>query len=216
MIRTNIQQLRNKGGKYYSRYIAHYTKKNYGLLALGTLFVAGVLLGTLLLRTATGDTLNLLLQVVGNFVEKRREQSLLQNFISGMSSSLVFIAILFVCGFCAISQPVVVALPLFRGLGVGFSAASLYAAHGTQAMGFVGLLMLPGTLITTLAILICCRESLRLSSSFLATIGAGRQKEGYSLRIYIARFLACGVLCVLSALMEAILYFGFAKYFLFS
>lgn len=214
MIRTNSQPA--SGRKYYTRYIAHYTKRNYPLLALGALFVAGVLLGTLLIRSAGNDTLDLLLRMVNGFVEKRRDQSLLQNFLSALSSSMVFLAVLFVCGFCAISQPLVVALPLFRGLGVGFSVASLYVSHGTGVVGYVALLILPGTVLTTLAILICCRESLRLAGSFFSVMGGEHKaKEFYALRIYLARYFACGVLCVFSAFLEAVLYFGFAKTFVF-
>lgn len=214
MIRTNSHLQR--GRKYYSRYIAHYTKRNYLLLVLGGLFITGVMLGTLMLRAAGAETTDLLLRMVNGFVESRREQSLLENFTSGLLSSMIFLGVLFVCGFCAISQPVVVALPLFRGLGVGFSVATLYATYGSQAIGFVSLLMLPGTVITTLAILVCCRESLRLSGSFFGSIGSGRQdREFYSMRIYLARYMACGLLCIFSAFLEAVLYFGFANYFIF-
>lgn len=211
MIRTNHPPAR----RYYSRYIAHHTKKNYPLLILGALFITGVLLGTLLLRSAGGDTLELLLQMAGVFVDKRRDQSMLQNFLSGLGSSMVFIIILFVSGFCAISHPLVITLPLFRGLGVGFSTASLYASHGAQAIGYVALLMMPGTVLSTIAILICCRESLRLAGSFFTAMGrADSSKEFYSLRIYFARFFICTILCIISAFLEAILYFGFANSFL--
>lgn len=202
--------------RYYSRYIAHYTKKNTGLLALGVLFLAGVLLGTLLLRTAGGETLRLLMEMVGAFVENRRDQSLFQNFVSGATSSLVFLAVLFVSGFCAVSQPLVVAAPLFRGLGVGFSMASLYAAHGVQAAGYIAVMMLPDTVLSMLAILLCCRESLRLSASFFAAMGGGERRDRtiYPLRIYLARYLACGALCVFSAFLGAALNFAFANFFL--
>lgn len=215
MNRTGAQAGRRK---YYSRYFSHYTKKYYSLLALGALFLAGVLLGALLLRTAGEDTIQLLLRMVNGFVENRRDQTLLQNFTSGAVASLLFLGVLFVCGFCAIAQPVIVLLPLFRGVGIGFSMATLYAAHGTGALGYVALLMLPGTVITTLAILVCCRESMRLSSSFFAVMGGGEHRDGplYSPRIYLARFFACGVLCMLSAFLEAVLYHGFANFFVLS
>lgn len=211
MIRTNSQ---GREKQYYARYLAHYTKKNYALLALGLLFVCGVIMGTLLIRTAQTDTLELLLRVVNGYVEKRREQTLLQNFMTGAGSSLLFVLVLLGCGFCAVSQPIVVLVPLFRGLGYGFSVASLYANYGTRAIGFVALFVLPNMIFSTLAILVCCRESLRLSGSFF---GALRQDGGnsafYSLRIYLGRYTVAAGLCVLSALVEAGLYFAFAKFF---
>lgn len=215
MARTNAGAADRR--RYYSRYIAHYTKKNSGLLALGALFLTGVVLGALLIRTASRETVELLLQMVGGFVDNRRGQTLLQNFLSGTVSSLVFLAIPFVCGFCAVAQPVVALLPLFRGLGVGFSTASLYAAHGTGAIGFVALLMLPDAVASMLALLVCCRESLRLSGSFFAAMGSGDRpgREFYPLRIYFARYFACAALCVASAFLQAALYFGFANFFVF-
>lgn len=204
--------------KYYSRYIAYTTKRSRGLIVLGVLFLIGVFAGTLLLRTAKGESLEFLMQMVGAFVENRRAQSLLQNFTSSAAVSLAFLAVLFVCGFCAISQPLVALLPLFRGLGVGVSMASLYAFQGTRVVGYVALLMLPGTLLGALAILVCSRESLRLSNSFFAVMGGeqpGRSKEFYSLKIYIARYLACAGMCALAAFVEAALYSGFSGFFQF-
>lgn len=210
MMRTNTQK--GNGRAYYSRYIAHHTKRNTGILILGALFLAGLLMGTLMVRSASSETLETLQQVANVFLSSRQEQSLMQNFFSSAMSSLSFLAALFVCGFCAISQPVAVAIPLFRGLGIGLSAASLYARYGSSAIGFVALLIVPGTLLSTLAILICCRESLQLSSSFFLCMGGNSQdREFYPLRIYAARYVACTGLCLLSSFLEATLYFGFAN-----
>ncbi|HHY52213.1 MAG TPA: hypothetical protein GX499_03095, partial [Clostridiales bacterium] len=57
MFRSQSKSPRNR---YYARYFVHYMKKNYPVLLLGALFVVGVLLGTLLLRGAEQETLDLL------------------------------------------------------------------------------------------------------------------------------------------------------------
>lgn len=209
MIRTNSLPMR---GKNYTRYLAHYAKKNHVLLILSALFLAGVMLGAFLIRSAGEDTLTMLLRVVNGFIEKRREQTLLQNLFSTTSSSLIFVAAMFVCGFCAVSQPVIILAPLFRGLGFGFSAASLYASHGAHAAGFIVLFIFPDMLISSLAILLCCRESLRLSGNFWGMMW-GSNSELYPLRIYFGRYVAASILCVISAFLEAVLYFAFANYF---
>ena len=210
MIRKKAGPARGRG--YYTRYLTHYAKKNYALLALGLLFICGAVLGTLLLRSAGYDTVSLLLRVVNGFIERRRGQTLLQNFTAGAFSSLLFVLILFVCGFCAVAQPVILLVPLFRGLGYGFSAATLYATYHARAAGFVALFILPNMLLSTLAILVCCRESLRLSGSLFAVMrGDGQARELYSVRLYVARFVVAALLCVLSALLEAVLYGMFAN-----
>lgn len=200
--------------KYYSRYLAHYTKKHYGLLALGLLFLFGVGVGTLLLRTAGEETVNFLLQMVDIFLDNRQGQPLLENFLSGLMSSLLFLGVLFVCGFCAIAQPVIILLPLFRGLGVGLSIASIYASYGAQAIGYVALMLLPGTVLTTLAILLCSRESLRFSCSFWLGMQSKQHEDNqYPLRLYLARYLACTAFCCVVAFVEAVIQFGFSGLF---
>lgn len=212
MRRTNARAGNRRG--YYSRYIAHYTKKHYGLLVFGFLFLVGVTLGTFLVRYITKETLEYMLRMVNGYVHNRQEQSLLQNFTSGVFASMIFLGILFFSGFCAIAQPVIVLMPLFRGLGVGFSLASLYASQGTEAIGYVLLLMLPGTVISSLVILVCSQESMRMANALFSTMTKDRQETiPYSPRLYIARYVICVLLCIIAAFIEAVFYFAFAHFF---
>lgn len=204
---------RSSRSRYYARYLAHYTKKNYPVVLLGVLFVVGVILGTLLLRGAGQETVDLLYRLVGGFMESRQGNGLYENFLSAAGSSLLFMGILFICGFCAVAQPVIVLAPLIRGMGFGFSTGSLFARYGTSAIGFVGVLVLPGALISTVAILLCCRQSLRLSNTFLSSVRPMGRREGepYSLSGYLLSFTFGTVICLVGAFLEAVLYFLFAN-----
>ena len=204
--------------RYYARYIAHYTKKNNTIIALGGLFIAGMVLGVMLLRGAGHDTLLLLERLVGGFIAGRAQAGLYENFISAFSSSMLFVVAVFVAGFCAIAQPVILAVPLVRGLGFGFSAASLYLRYGAQATGMVGVLMLPGMLLSTLAILICCRQALRFSGAFFAAMRNESDKTAHplSLRAHCAVHAFALGLCALGAFIEAVLYLAFANSFVLS
>ena len=199
--------------KYYARYVARYAGKNTSTLALGALFLAGMALGAMLLRGAGPETLRLLEQVVGGFIDRRTTAGMSENFASAFTASMLFVGAVFVLGFCAIAQPVIAAAPLVRGLGFGFSAAMLYMSYGTQAIGVVGVLMLPGMLLSTLAVIICCRQALRLSGTFFAHIrpGAGSTAEPIGLRAYCFSHLFAVGLCALGALAEAALYLAFAN-----
>jgi len=206
-------QSKSPRSRYYARYFVHYLKKNYPVLLLGALFVVGVLLGTLLLRGAEQETLDLLYRLMGGFMENRKGNGLYENFLSAAGSSLLFLGILFLCGFCAIAQPLIVLAPLIRGMGFGFTTASLFARYGMSALGFVGVLVLPGTLISTVAILLCCRQSLRLSGTFLASVRPNRRRESepYSLSNYLLSFAFGALICLAGAFLEAVLYFLFAN-----
>jgi len=202
--------------RFYARYLAGYAKKNRVLLIFGALFTLGVFIGALLLRSAGEGSISLLESVVGGFIERRRASGLYENVVAAFSSSMLFAALLFVFGFCAIAQPLIVAAPFIRGLGFGFSAASLFAAYGASAIGFVGVLLLPGMVFSTVAILLCCRQALRLSGAFFASMarGGAQPMAPYSLRAYCLSFAAAALICLAGAFLEAILYFIFANSFI--
>ena len=208
----NRKNAPRRGRGYFAGYLKHYTKKNNVLLFLCALFLVGVLLGTLLLRSADADTWDILGKLTSGYLSSRKDATLLQNFWSALGPMLLFLVGVFLCGFSAVSQPLEVLVPLFRGLGYGISIASLYAGYGTSAIGYVALFMLPGMVFTTLALCFCCRESLRLSGSFFAAMN-GQDKGFYSLRAYLARYVTSAIVCVLAALLEAALYFVFAGFF---
>jgi len=201
--------------KHYARHIAHYTKKNNVLIALGALFIAGMILGAITLRGAGYETVGLLERVVGGFITRRAQSGLYENAISAFGSSMLFVGVVFVSGFCAIAQPVIVLAPFIRGLGFGFSAASLYVRYGASAAGIVGVLMLPGMLVSTVAILICCRQALRLSGTFFTAMRreAAKPGEPFSLRAYCFSHALAAGLCGLGAFLEAALYVAFANSF---
>ncbi|MCL2056441.1 MAG: hypothetical protein FWH02_04370 [Oscillospiraceae bacterium] len=198
--------------KYYARYISHYTKRNYALIGLGALFLAGVLAGALLPGFADADRMSFVRELLTGFVERRRTQPISGNFYAAAASSLIFVGAMFFCGFCAIGQPAALLAPLFKGLGFGISVASLYSAYGAGAAGYVGLFLLPGTVITTVALLICCRESLRLSTRFWRMARPnGGESGAYPLRIYTARYIVAAAVCLISAALEAFIYYLFAN-----
>ena len=210
MLRTNPRRM---SGRRYARYLAHYAKKNNVLIMLAVIFIAGVAAGTFMARAAGGETMSAVFRMVHGFMENRREMELLRGVVYTSASSLAFVAVLFVCGFCAVSQPVVIFIPFLRGLGFGVSSAALYMSYGMSAAGFLALLIVPDMLISSLAILLCCRESLRLSGNFWRMMRKKTTDETYPLKIYFGRYTAAAILCVISAFLEAALYFAFANHF---
>ena len=183
------------------RYLSHYTRKNYVLLGFGLLFLLGVSVGTSLYSAAETNTLANLSRLMHGFVENRSHRGFSQNFASAAASSLFLVGVLFFCGFSAVAQPVELLVPFFRGLGFGFSIASLYHSYGAGAAGYVALFVLPGMVLSSLAILFCCRESLRFSRSFFRLMSGGEGR--YSVRLYLARYCAAVLVCVTAAFLEA-------------
>jgi hypothetical protein len=196
------------------RYLARYTKKNNVEIALGAIFVLGVVAGCFICAGAGDETLTFIEAMLDSMINSRRDGTLSENFSAAFSSSVIFAGILFFCGFCAIAQPVITAAPFIRGLGFGLTSATLYMNYGGPAIGYVSLFLMPGMLISTTALLVCASAALKLSGYFFGAMllkpGGG---EGYGVKGYCAKFALCAVICALAALLEAGLYIMFANSF---
>ena len=99
--------------------IFSYFKDNPLLCIFAGLFLIGMLAGIVLLYHADGQLREWLHILLGGYLEKRYEQSFSQIAALSFGSSVFLLLILFFCGFCTISQPIILLLVLFRGLGYG-------------------------------------------------------------------------------------------------
>lgn len=156
---------RRKAG-YYRRYLSFFLHENWMILLFGFLFIFGVWIGTSFVGSFPEDTLEKLLILLNGYISSREGQGMRETFLNSFFSFLWPTAVLFFCGFCAIAQPVILLMPFFKGLGFGLSAFMLLSLHGSTAIGYLIALLLPGTILSSLILLFCCRESFSLSCMF--------------------------------------------------
>ncbi len=189
------------------------------------LFFAGYFIGSLLVRTVDSHTLDLLRYLTQGFITERLDQPLLKTFLSSFIGSMILLLVAFILGFSSISQLLTFLIPVFRGLGLGISAGYLYSMYGLQGILFCAVMVLPHVLVSTFALLIGCRESIKFSGVFLSAIvrtgrtrtdtvqesDASRRTELFQL--YLLKFALLSILIVVAALIDTLFTFGFARFF---
>jgi len=201
-----------KSKSNYAGYIASCARRNQTVLTLAGLFIVGTVLGTILVSISQPDTISMLLHIVDAFVEIRRAMGISEIFFASLPLVLLPLLAIFICGFWAISQPIIISIPLIRGLGFGFSAASLYAGYGASAIIYVAVFILPSMILSTIILLFCAGEALRLSNGIFIMMRSGGS-DGLPIRIYCARFLVFAGLCIISAIIEATIFYAFSGMF---
>ena len=170
MMRTRTNY-RGRAHKYIdSQPLWDYIQDHRTSVLLGSLFPIGVILGTSVVRTLDATTVQGLLTLLNGFVDARQKQGLAETLVSAMAQNMILLVLLFFCGFCAISGPVVFLVPAFKGLGYGLTAGAMLAFYGMRALPFVGFLMLPNTLLATIILIVACEDALKMSRHFLAII----------------------------------------------
>ncbi len=176
---------------------------------LAGLFIFGMLIGTLLIRNADDSILATMQTILGGYIERRQTASFLGVAAATFSSLFVILILLFICGFCTISQPIIFCVPVFKGLGYGFSIGMLYAQYGLSAIRYVAILLLPVMLMGTCLLIMACRASLLMAVSlFRMTLYAEQQQANlYRVQRYCMKFIAFAVICFIISLVDAILFY---------
>lgn len=179
-------------------------RPNLLLTLLATLFITGVIIGAVCSRNAGGDLLEKLLQVIENYTEIRTKQSMTVNFGNSFAAGMFFLLFLYLVGMTAWGVPAALILPLFKGMGYGMVCGTLYADYAARGFGYAALVILPGTLISTLAILVAAKESIRFSSGIFTQICLSREKRSDCFRDYSIRFLILILFILIASFVDMI------------
>lgn len=182
------------------------------LAVLMILLFVGVLIGSLTLSHMSEENLNNMTFITQGFFKSRTEQTLLQTLWTSFSSAGGILLACFIMGFCAVSQPVELIVPIFRGIGLGTSISYLYLAFGLKGLFVTLIMILPHALISSVAILLAVRESVRMSNVF-SRYGFSEKEisDRPSISLYLLKFLILFVIIALSSFLDGVLSYLFAN-----
>ena len=190
-------------GSMFGRQLRRSMRRNWQLYLYAGLFLVGVALGAWVVRTGIQQASGPLWVIVSTFLSQRQGAGLVQVFTGAMASGLLFLGAAFVSGFCAIAQPVVLALPLLKGAGFGILAGYVYATRQWLGVGYVAAVLLPGALISALVLILACREALMLSLGLMSVSTSTGKEEPLAVRRYCLSFLLLGIGMLLAAAVDA-------------
>lgn len=197
--------MRTRGGSVpFGTELGKHMRQNLPLIFLSVVFIAGSLCGSALYSTLSEETSNTLMLLLSGTQPDSA-------FHFGACLGSVFLShflmmlLLFLCGFCAIGQPIVIFLPFVKGLGFGLVAAC-NAVLLSPYSAFFWLKFLPGAFLGTVLLLLCARTSLDLSLFVHRAVFTAAAKEGrFRVTAYWARYVGFLLLCAVFSLISATL-----------
>ncbi|MBQ8961745.1 MAG: hypothetical protein IJ071_11130 [Ruminococcus sp.] len=177
--------------------IVYTAERRSGALRLSLLIVAGIAAGT---AFAAGK---------GNLSQAWAHQffspifsgnTAAEVFRNTFLSSAAFITAAFFIGLSAAGQPFGAALALYRGFGIGASAAGMYLSEGASALPAVLVLLVPKALAVSAVSVLAVRELFRSSGTLLRFFLFGENgARRPSAKLYLIKY---GVLMLLSLLIS--------------
>ena len=198
MIRTNLSQ-------QHSHTIAAphggFFRDQSGIILFGGLFLLGVALGSCVvawLDVASAE--NLLV--------------ILNGFIGALIPNAVLLGLLALCGFCAVSAPIIVLIPWFKGLGFGLMASSMLVRYGMPAISYLAALVLPNLVLSGVVLLFASRDTMRMSLSFWRSMNpAHRTGPALPPGVFAARCIFYALFIAAGAAVEAYSFVLFGVFF---
>lgn len=172
-------------------------------LVLAVLFLAGMAYGAYLSGFLDSQTSSLLENLARGYLAGRAESSFGSVFLHALVSSAMLAGAVFLSGFSAAGQPFAVFFLLFRAVGFGMSMGHFYAAADKRGILLALLLLLPAGVLSGYALLLSCRESIRMSNRFFRAMILSSALKTEDFRLYVLKFTVIAGILLVSALLDA-------------
>lgn len=194
-----------------------YIKTQWQFLLICSFFISGLVSGALTAGGYIQSGDEALGVIVSGFVSSRTGQAFGEIFLSSIFSSLPFIAAAFLSGVCAIGIPFVPIIAIARGVGIGISLGYFYIYYGINGILYCLLMIIPGAVIASTALLLACKQSLDYSYLLFCHVFMPnkRQDKAIDIRIYCMRYAVFAVMIILSAIIDACFASLFSDLFVF-
>lgn len=182
------------------------------------LILLGMILGAMYSRSADEQTLKSLDFLFTTNLDSRLTQSVMGTFCACFASDCIFLISVYLFGCAPWGLPFELAAVLFKGFGIGVTAAFLFLTHGLSGVGFYLLVLLPGTFLFCVALALFSGSAFEFSKRmfsicFSKTPPEAPVREG--LLKLSSRLVNSLILTFAAALLDTLLWSLFAGAFKF-
>ncbi len=189
---------------------------NKRIIFLTAVFTAGVVAGSVIISKDNTEIVNYIVDIFKSYTLQRGQQKLISGFLHSAVGECVYILISYFLGLSVMGLPAICALPFVKGLGTGVVLGYLYSSFKWKGVGYSLLIIFPGMLTASLALIFACGESLAMSAGLLSVINGNKApmlKDFF--KIYNIRYLVFFLVSLFASLLDAVLMKSFSGLFSF-
>jgi len=195
--------LKNNGIKHSEEDI----RRTRVITLLFSVIAVGVLFGTLFFRGASDKSIFTSDLWCHGFIKFSYEQSVMDVFMRSVSWTSLYVMMLFLMGFCCISQPLQMLLLFMRGCALGVSVSYIYSLYGIRGALVSVFMILPHAVMTSVVLVFAAREAMRCSNLYLLYV-SGKNSDSTDtpqLKLYFLRFAVLMAAILVSTLLDCVI-----------
>ncbi len=139
--------------------------ENSRVVVLTVMFSIGIIIGAKGINSGSTEHYEKIKNLLSSFALNRAGQGISENFMDSLTGVGVYSAAALFLAFSLIGYPIIMLLPLIRGMGIGAVFGYLYSAYGFTGIGYSLLMIYPGALFSIISLLLICNESCEYSKN---------------------------------------------------
>lgn len=191
-------------------------KANYSTIIFLLIFVVGVTIGTLLIKY--NPTITIAAETIfREFLSERISSGFFKVLLVSFLNLLPLYLVIFLSGTSLIGVVLVPISICYKGVIFGIVSSYLYVAYMLRGIAFNALLFVPTNLVAVLTLIF----SAKISFSFSLILLKSSLPRGQSVNLhnqfqsYFKKYTVCIVFLGLSAIIDALMSYGFIRLFNF-
>ncbi|MEG1043591.1 MAG: hypothetical protein RSD67_04640 [Oscillospiraceae bacterium] len=184
-------------------------KKDYLIYFLAIVFIAGVIIGSNLTYTLNDESYNNFCNVLMYSLSPQSALGFSEIFSNTLTPVIIYIVLLFFCGFCAISQPIIILISFISGVGFGLKSVARFSLSLSRLDMFYIVIISIIELFIIIIILFSCKQSYQISKKMQVKSLTSKSEENKSNRIdvkaYITKFIAYIIFSIIFCLIKVMI-----------
>lgn len=188
---------------------------NWLLYFLVLIFFSGLIFGSVSIKNPENIIDQRIIDFYSEYLHNKNGLSIVLIFLYTLLISFVPVMISFFVGLCAVGIPFISAVPFVVGIIIGIISGYLYESYLLKGLGYCATIVFPSATVACSGIIMSCKESILMSRNMLSLLAMGRGQHNRRFSDYCIRYLIYTALCMLSALIQAVMYNIFSGLFIF-
>ena len=201
--------------KVYNGKSLKFIFENSRIYLMTLMFIFGLIAGASSLDSDSEITDKISI-IIDSFIIQKSGQGMLTDFFNSIAVNAIFFLSNLFLAFSLIGSPIIIALPMFKGFGLGCFCGYLYVTYRLTGLGYSLLMVCPGAIVSALAFILACNDSCEYSkNAYLKAIKGKGQYEKDETRVYLTRQLVFSGVCAVSSAIDSVFDELFSSFFKF-
>lgn len=197
----------------YCASLLHFLFERKIIIILLSLFTAGILLGAAAVG-AEGEVSVRLSRAAESIESVMLDSGFAASMKYSASVTVTAFATCLCAGMCAAGLPAIACVCAAKGISLGILCGNMYEFQGYKGLAKCLLLVTPGEVITTGALLIFCAEGIKMSCDTLLALSGRKQiKSNTMIKSYCLKFIAFLSLGVAGDALNSLLALALSGFF---